>query len=768
MNFSHNPQINWLLSHSYGQGGLVALPFSKGSPPVTVDGEFPAGVQDVLNRLADHYINWPKNESVADIEWCFLVGGPGNGKSEALRKLAELLDVDLPQKLSGQPSPRTIPREWPDEVAFTLDIPNVGIVFINDASIPRSDSISKNELGSLFLDVVDGLKRVTDQKKALIIFGNINRGILVEEDARLEKMPKNKKDGISHLAEQAIKWLLNPPSLPTTESSKEICVETVTPIDLRSPYYGQFKIPLVKLGANHSIRVHVVYLDTLSLLEPLPGGGISKAIKFTDQGPGVSSYKTFGGFSDDRHAARDSTVAGILLSRLIDQSRWEDVGCASHGKALCAASGMCPFFQNIKWLRSSLLRQRFLDLFRAAEVAASRRFTYRDLLGHLSLAILGRPEKSWLAGEHPCEWVVKEYISVTQQRSTASIAELIGHRIYTNLFPSTDIKAWKKNYASPTKNTIYGIAIQQMIATDNTSRNQALERTFNQIDPARDVSPWKDGAREKVLDAIEALEVEKPSSSLIAQGVFHPDANSDIENYLDQAISAEIVKELENSTKAGPSLRGAASRRAVLLRKWRNTLLLRQAGLALGQFYFRDVIALWLSEQYNALLEDAEREIGKGVKSLLLQERSHSDTLFFAPLRPRTYNLDRENLPKNTMLVAVDTGNFKIDIIPRGDVLVAEVLQSRRGAPDRVIASVVVDLPIAREAILRAQGETGSFTEIGSSAFARIERVRASLVGRDSLQQGSMFYTDEVGNLNRIVVNPAGPAPLMVLAENKI
>lgn len=214
MKFGNNKQVEWLLSRSYGQGGTVALPvfneMREGDLP-RVKGEFPAGVQDVLNRLTDQYIDWG-NSPKTDIEWCFLVGGPGNGKSEALRSLSELLKIELPKRVPGNPSPRTIPEEWPIAPADIPEVSNLKIVFINDASIPRSGNIKTENGGSLFHDILDGMTYMLNHNDiGLALFGNINRGILIEEDALLRENNYFEHDNDKRRGAQFIRWLTNPP-----------------------------------------------------------------------------------------------------------------------------------------------------------------------------------------------------------------------------------------------------------------------------------------------------------------------------------------------------------------------------------------------------------------------------------------------------------------------------------------------------------------------------------------------------------------------------
>lgn len=59
MTFCSNPMVEYLLRHSYGQGGTVSVPTREASAATSrttrVTGRFAAGVHDVLHRLVDVY-----------------------------------------------------------------------------------------------------------------------------------------------------------------------------------------------------------------------------------------------------------------------------------------------------------------------------------------------------------------------------------------------------------------------------------------------------------------------------------------------------------------------------------------------------------------------------------------------------------------------------------------------------------------------------------------------------------------------------------------
>ena len=268
MGYCTNPVVDYLLCHSYGQGGTVAVPTREADTPIaqTVPerGRWPAGVRDVLDRLVDSYAEWTPSTNGGSLEWCFLVGGPGNGKSEALRMLAGALEVELPLRSGGEPVPRTVPRSWPGQGAMV--VPGLEIAFVNDASIPRKDAHGDRRAGSLFLDLRDGIHQLFSDGPPLAIFANVNRGILIEELRALDVIETDEPPLAAAAA--IIRWVADPRS---HQDDSRIRARVTVPVTPTSPYYGQFSVILTEHGAAHDIIVHAVFLDTLSLLEPAPG-----------------------------------------------------------------------------------------------------------------------------------------------------------------------------------------------------------------------------------------------------------------------------------------------------------------------------------------------------------------------------------------------------------------------------------------------------------------------------------------------------------------
>jgi hypothetical protein len=740
VSFVRNPMVKWLLDHSYGQGGTVAVPVAQSATMQSMPrGQFPPGISDILTHLSQRYGAWVN--TLEEVDWCFLVGGPGNGKSEALRELTGKLGMTLPSPTQGQAVPRTIPQNWPSTAHALAS--GLEIVLINDASIPRTGAAP----ASLFSDLTDALNRISGAGAPVSVFGNVNRGILVEEASTLGTLPlPNASD---ELARSIVRWLAAP-RMPVSDPGAASNIRTVVVPDSTAPEYGQLRVSTHGV-VPRTVVVHVIFLDTLSLLEPTPGRG-GPVIDFGSSPPVVAQYQTFGNLVS-RDISRDGTTAGDFVTAVSALSRWTDGGCRDpETGTLCQAHETCPFAQNSKWIQTDSLRHRFLDTLRAAEVAAGRRLTYRDLLGHISLSLIGEPEEVWLTGTHPCQWSADQHEGIGSGQKRAAV-NLISHRIYATLFPTVSPSARVQLERELGGDTIYGSIKARVTEKGEAPRLEAFERAFSDIDPAADTDGWQ-GMRNRALDAVESLDVISPSDQLTSWAEVAAGAASDLEGIVDQALREEIDSELKRGTKS-------ANNRVRFLRNWRSKLLLRQAGLALGNLTHGRAIQAWLAEQENALRAGSRLPLGDGIHNLIVP-RHESNRLYLAPLRPRTYCLFND-LPASTLLFPITINDLDVVIVPHGDTMIAEVQgRARQRQAPQTLAALAIDLAVAREAILHADDDGRSFTEIGYTAFARIERARASLISRERLKAGGIYFTNERKELFRVVPNPTGSVPLRV------
>lgn len=670
--------IDWLRERAFGGREAVAVP--RGAVATGPRGPFPAGVQDLIDFLVDNYAS--ENHASSE-QWGFLVGAPGNGKSEAMRALAERLQTE------PAPDSETAPRRLSGETN------GAAVVLINDASIPREDVVGK---GSLGIDLTEALDEVRTGRRVLL-FANVNRGILVEE-----RNAANEADANSDAA-NLLHWLND--------------VAAGLEADPATNYYSR---RVVAVGERR-IVVHVLSLDALSLFEPQPAAGARGAALDFSAGddPVVAPYRPVGGLQIAR-GARSLAAAAVLTSDVAAPERWDLQGCSS-----CVARELCPFRANAAWLADDELRAGFLDTFRAAEVAAGRRMTYRDLLATLSTAIIGPNELAWDDGVHPCEWVA----DLAENGSAFAIGQLARHRIYASIFPPPDPNAWRRlGRGAIRADSLYQVVLTDFGPARAGERPGPFAAGLLKLDPSASVDEWE-GRRASVLDAAEAMHVEPPLG-----GLSHlPDAAvCELDRRIDGFVLNYLQDEAEDSA--------AGRQRAPQVRKWRSMTLLRQVGLAGGWIADFEAVDAWLSAQEATLAQGTAGALLQGLRRLLIPA---GGVLYLAPFRPRTRSFDG-TLPATTVLVARQSSEISVELKASRDSLQFLLRLAGSGHSDGLL--VPVDLDLTREALVVARSNQG-FTDLPDQAIARVERVLASLIARKRAP-APPHVTDAEGRLFRL------------------
>lgn len=740
-NTPRNATVTWLLGRQFAQSGGVAVPgetVTTHQAPAL--GDFPAAVSEALDAVFTH-LTAAGGSSDIDAHWCFLLGGPGNGKSEAMRVLlgrlglAVPIDPEFPERV-----PRTIPPSWPAEPLTIGDAK--ALVLINDASIPRHDA--PDPMCSLLEDIGDAVSISTaSQPRPLTLIANINRGVLVREvnaASRTEQASELKKQAL-HL----LKWLA---------SGGGHHMEVDQDLGEASAYYRS-RDQLWSGDTDFRVRVHAVYLDALSLLEPRP------PLDIRDGHLEPTPYRPLGGFAHDQERSRsEKTPVGRLLADIVDPKRWEQGDCRNQTGELCPAADHCPFLANAAWLAERSLRDNFLDLLRAGEISTGHRLTYREVLAGIARSVLGPARLPWYslglstALQHPCDWVRTTLAGLDQpERARAeAIGRLLSHRIYVSLFPR--LVATKNGSSSPP--AVADAPFYSTIRAEALDRDDAFLDLLgtSRLDPAADLETW-DGLRRRALDAVQSAGERPPSedsdlwSSLPAE----------VANKLDNSIDELLLPDIASQEKGGKSTN---KKRAALLRKWRSQLLLRQLGLAHGWFPHRKTVSLWLDAQRRATLGGtADVALERGLRQLVFPKRGNTNQVTFSPYRPRTYALDE--LTPSDVFITTHADDFSVRVRSAGDHLLAELAIA--GDP---IGLLVVDLSVAREANIRVDGSQHSFTEVDDSAFSKIERARAMLVASLSRRPGGILVSNKTGDVFELRVDRTYSAPVRVEAQEGI
>lgn len=693
------------------------------------NGKYPAGVEAALSQVSDNF----KQNSKHFSEWIFLIGAPGNGKSKAARNFVnKLLDGSI-EKVS----------ENPRSSSYTAVADDRRVLVINDASIPREAS---DCFGSLYSDILESAEYF-DRTKSFL-FGNVNRGILLQELNALNESEGSFEGYYEGFAKLVIEWLSNPKEVPNHNPDLKPKICDGARWSGNTSYYSRLDLD----EGVVPVRIHAVFLDTLSLLEPSP------SLSF-DQGddPFKEQYITFGSVGQP-NVSRNATLAAETISKLVDGSLWDEETCVQkneNGQSIpCEAMQICPFYQNAAWLRHEKLKENFLSVIRACEVASGKRFTYTDLWAYLVTALVGNPNESWLHIDepvHPCDWVFSKLDETLAPESEESLVELFTHRIYISIFQTLfDIQLPFGNRLKNDPNMKFHGALADFSQNpESKHRSPHFDVGFDLIDPAKDASKasfWT----EDISDAVEGVIVLGNTSETLLE---IPDMQpltatfGVLERLVDKSLAKSLLT-LKEDNYNNSSNSSANRRRSSALLQWRYITLARHVGLANCNIRFKQPVMDWLDTQRRALVDEngtLNGPINLGLKRLIgvaSLDDNGEPALLLDPLRPRTIPIVKDG--GHTFMVRIVGTVFNVTCQAEGEQLFAKVIFAH---PDQNfdVPSFPINLDIAREATNRS-GQQDGFTEIKLSSFARIERARAKMLLRSkNVGSTKLLVLDENG-----------------------
>lgn len=372
---------NWVSGlvawHGHDRGG-VRIPFSEqGGNPLAEAIE--TGVIRRLRGLARDLAAGRAGSP----RWVMLVGGPGNGKSEAVQQFLAALDNEM--GLAGnlvatlgrkfQPSPivprrvEVNPADLPSGARFQQVIRR--LIVIQDAS--ASDDVNQDAARQLSLDLADLLTSPPAQLPVFICCAN--RGLL----ARCLKA-SNKELGPRNEVTLVIEEIIRATALGQEALSTS-----------RPPCW-----PL----SNANIACWPMDLESL----------------FPD-GPGLPN------------------PVESMVVQAADPSRWETQGACAD----CSAGDYCPFRQNAQWLRDPNNRDSLLSVLRRGELATGQRWNFRDAFSLVAELVVGQ-RCDFTGSAHPCDWVrdrVQELGASQHETPESTIAAFeLSRRLYPQaLFP---------------------------------------------------------------------------------------------------------------------------------------------------------------------------------------------------------------------------------------------------------------------------------------------------------------------------------------------
>lgn len=430
-----NPQAVDLLSwHGHASGG-VHVPFQARPNPIgrVIDTMLVRRLRTLAEGIAGDATSQPR--------WIFLVGGPGNGKSETVQDfLSELdsrlgLNGALVEALRSQfTQPGLLPRKVEIDAtslqggseAFASKVGR--LIVVQDAT--ATESAAGNAAKELADDLAD-LFTCPPGPPLPVFVACANRGLLARcMNEAVRSFGENNE--VSRLLASVIQ-------------AASLGLETLAG-----------RKPCWPLEPDH--RFACWPLDVESLL------------------------------------AGDADYAPLwqVIREAVDANRWETPGACQD----CDSRDLCPFRQNAEWLRDDTTRENLLKLLRRGEIARGKRWNFRDAFSLVAELLVGQ-WSDFEPAAHPCEWV-----HANRARASANPPDPTGVlALAAQLYPNSMFRAGYTKQAAGaylqqldrrsstaqvppiTKSVVDGVAAIGALASAKPIR-EMLAHDYRRLDPA--------------------------------------------------------------------------------------------------------------------------------------------------------------------------------------------------------------------------------------------------------------------------------------------
>ena len=137
--------------------------------------------------------------------------------------------------------------------------------------------------------------------------------------------------------------------------------------------------------------------------------------------------------------------AAQLLELATDPNRWPQFGS-------CAAGESCPFCISREQLSSEFQRESLLKILRWYELASGKRWTFRDLFSLLSHLLAGVPTDDSKAAKDPCEWAAGQSEAIASGKPEAArlrapfmlVAAQYQHALF-GIWPRVGVRALRED-----------------------------------------------------------------------------------------------------------------------------------------------------------------------------------------------------------------------------------------------------------------------------------------------------------------------------------
>lgn len=369
--------------------------------------------------------------------WIFLVGGPGNGKSETVQDFLSCLDASLG---SGGILVEALRR-----------------AFSRPGLLPRKVEIQAGELGSAGPSFA----------------ANVGRLILIQDATATENALGN---AAVELADDLADLLTYPSTDP---------VPVFVACANRGLLARAMNEAARSFGSSNEVTQLLATVIQASSVGPeMTGGRACWPL------PGNNHFACWPLDMESLIGKEGAASPVDTVFRLAtDEALWEvDGRCRD-----CSAHTLCPFRQSAEWLRSEASRQNLLALLRRGELARGQRWNFRDVFSLAAELLVGQ-WSDFEPADHPCAWIHQEYAGATTSPPEPQSVLALALRLYPHaLFRGGHAREAAATYIeerggssslpSLTNDLLAGI-VNGTGETSTKPIREILARDYERLDPA--------------------------------------------------------------------------------------------------------------------------------------------------------------------------------------------------------------------------------------------------------------------------------------------
>lgn len=640
----------WLMERVFGGTHVADTPGSVAAPEHWPIGESPPASEEVCDLLLTACGDKERDEGPVFV---FLVGGAGNGKSFLAKKVASQLSGSRVGKASKFSS-----RSYD----YILDS-GAYLRIVNDATIPPRQPVESSK--HLTNDVEFCIQ------KGAHLLACVNRGVLIAESQR----------DPDDIPSRIVNSLLD----EHADSARQETKGRRSQLYLRGDEV---------LEDGSVVQIHVVFMDQCSLFEPFPPAQL-----ITNDGKcnevEIAANRLVPLKSDGSRL--ESLPGKTVISALLDNIKESLQSDINSGVEL----ELDPLRSNLLSLSESETLSGLCDLIRGAEIIAGEKFSYRDIWGLATTALLGPVSQGDLRTHQCTVWHKIEELQKPDKSALDRLRAMLilsECRMHMALFP---------------RRVSLSVVEPRNLTTRPSAR--ALE-AMALADPIRGLS---DECLRLVRDKLALLDEHiGPGESLAEENPSFKKVWTSFDIRLEKAL-LDWLYDNNNPPKF--------KQRNELL-AWYGQYLARLYALSIGQPAFVNTVKAY-SEIWNlaALGKRVPDRLESGLKDLIFASYSEANDETFLPIfSPRVNPVSDADIGGKVVLEIRKQEYFLTHKINSAGAIAVQLKAHRHQAE---VARFILDFAMLREAF--AHRERAGFTEQLLDIEPRIERARANMLGAE-------------------------------------